>query len=124
MNRPEGELIREYRSRPNPRRRCLVIHKLRPSDAHGGWPRRKRPRRLGAPSGPGNTGNSVTFRRRAMVKFVSYSRSFAFVRGLFFLLALAVAANAQTSRGTVTGAILDPTGAVIGGAQVTLTSVE
>ena len=26
MNRPEGELIREYRSRPNPRRRCLVIH--------------------------------------------------------------------------------------------------
>ena len=59
-----------------------------------------------------------------MVKFVSYSRSFAFVRGQFFLLALAVAANAQTSRGTVTGAILDPTGAVIGGAQVTLTSVE
>jgi hypothetical protein len=33
-------------------------------------------------------------------------------------------ANAQTSRGTVTGTVLDPTGAVIGGARVTLTGVE
>jgi hypothetical protein len=40
------------------------------------------------------------------------------------LLALAVAAYAQTSRGTVTGTVLDPTGAVIGGARVALTGVE
>ena len=33
-------------------------------------------------------------------------------------------AHAQTSRGTVTGTVLDPTGAVIGGARVTLTGVE
>src|SRR5262249_41034268 len=40
------------------------------------------------------------------------------------LLLVAVFANAQTSRGTVTGTILDPTGAVITGARVTLTGVE
>jgi hypothetical protein len=40
------------------------------------------------------------------------------------LLTLAVAAYAQTSRGTVTGTVLDPTGAVIGGAHVALTGVE
>ena len=40
------------------------------------------------------------------------------------LLLLAVSANAQTSRGTVTGTVLDPTGAVIAGASVTLTGVE
>jgi hypothetical protein len=45
--------------------------------------------------------------------------------GLFAaVLALVVAAYAQTSRGTVTGTVLDPTGAVIGGARVTLTGVE
>ena len=38
--------------------------------------------------------------------------------------ACAFAAQAQTSRGTVTGTVLDPTGAVIGGAHVTLTGVE
>src|SRR5258707_7193655 len=39
-------------------------------------------------------------------------------------LALAVAAQAQTSRGTVTGTILDASGAVIAGARVTLTGVD
>ena len=40
------------------------------------------------------------------------------------LLLVASSANAQTSRGTVTGTVLDPTGAVIAGASVTLTGVE
>jgi outer membrane receptor protein involved in Fe transport len=40
------------------------------------------------------------------------------------VLAFALAAHAQTSRGTVTGTVLDPTGAVIGGARVTLTGVD
>jgi hypothetical protein len=40
------------------------------------------------------------------------------------LFAMAVTAQAQTSRGTVTGAVLDSTGAVITGASVTLTGVE
>jgi hypothetical protein len=40
------------------------------------------------------------------------------------LLGLAGAANAQTSRGTVTGTVLDPTGAVIRGAHLALTGVE
>ena len=39
-------------------------------------------------------------------------------------LSLALAAHAQTSRGTVTGTVLDPTGAVVAGAQVSLTGVE
>ena len=39
-------------------------------------------------------------------------------------LALAAALGAQTSRGTITGTVLDPTGAVIRGARVTLTGVE
>ena len=56
--------------------------------------------------------------------FVFDSRSSASIRGQFLLLALALAAHAQTSRGTVTGTILDPTGALIGGARVTLTGVE
>jgi hypothetical protein len=43
---------------------------------------------------------------------------------LLAALALAFAAHAQTSRGTVTGTVLDPTGAVIGGAAVTLTGVD
>src|SRR5947209_4747872 len=42
----------------------------------------------------------------------------------FAYFVLADAAQAQTSRGTVTGTALDPTGAVIGGARVTLTGVE
>jgi hypothetical protein len=56
--------------------------------------------------------------------FVFDLRSFAFIRGQFFLLALAVVTHAQTSRGTLTGTILDPTGAVIGGAHVTITDVD
>src|SRR5262249_12705315 len=40
------------------------------------------------------------------------------------LLLVAMSANAQTSRGTVTGAVLDPTGAVVAGARVTMTGVE
>jgi hypothetical protein len=40
------------------------------------------------------------------------------------LLLIAISTNAQTSRGTVTGTVLDPSGAVIGGAHVTLTGVE
>jgi hypothetical protein len=40
------------------------------------------------------------------------------------VLAVALAAHAQTSRGTVTGTVLDPSGAVIAGARVSLTGVE
>src|SRR5215469_1511227 len=40
------------------------------------------------------------------------------------LLVFAGAAHAQTSRGTITGTILDASGAVIRGAQVTVTGVE
>jgi hypothetical protein len=40
------------------------------------------------------------------------------------VLSLPLAALAQTSRGTVTGAVTDPNGAVVAGAQVTLTSVQ
>ncbi len=40
------------------------------------------------------------------------------------LLTLAVAAYAQTSRGTVTGTVLDASGSVVAGASVTLTGVE
>ena len=39
-------------------------------------------------------------------------------------IACAWAAHAQTSRGTVTGTVLDASGAVIAGAHVTLTGVE
>src|SRR5215472_13707525 len=39
------------------------------------------------------------------------------------VLAFAFAAHAQTSRGTVTGTVLDPAGAVVGGARITLTGV-
>jgi hypothetical protein len=39
-------------------------------------------------------------------------------------VALVLAAHAQTSRGTVTGTVLDPTGAVIGSARVSLTGVD
>jgi hypothetical protein len=46
------------------------------------------------------------------------------VRLFAAVLTLAVAARAQTSRGTVTGSVLDPSGAVIRGAQVTLTGVD
>jgi len=48
------------------------------------------------------------------------------VRSLKILtvLALALTAHAQTSRGTVTGTVLDPTGAVVAGARVTLTGVS
>ena len=45
-------------------------------------------------------------------------------RTFVVLLLLAGAAHAQTSRGTVTGTVLDPTGAVIGGARVILAGVE
>ena len=43
---------------------------------------------------------------------------------LMAALTLAIAAHAQTSRGTVTGTVLDPAGAVIDGAAVTLTGVD
>ena len=48
------------------------------------------------------------------------------MRSLNIAIALAVSlvAHAQTSRGTVTGMVLDPTGAVIAGAHITLTGVE
>src|SRR6516225_3243473 len=42
---------------------------------------------------------------------------------LALLLLFAFAAHAQTSRGTVSGTVLDPSGAVIGGAHVTLTGI-
>lgn len=41
---------------------------------------------------------------------------------LVFLLGFSLVAPAQTSRGTVSGIVTDPTGAVIAGAQVTLTN--
>lgn len=40
------------------------------------------------------------------------------------ILLFSVAASAQTSRGTVTGTVTDPNGAVIAGAEVTLTSAQ
>ena len=44
---------------------------------------------------------------------------------LLALLALcAVTVNSQTSRGTVTGVVTDPNGAVVAGATITLTSAE
>jgi Carboxypeptidase regulatory-like domain/TonB dependent receptor len=43
---------------------------------------------------------------------------------LVALLTFAFATHAQTSRGTVTGTVLDQSGAVIGGARVSLTGVE
>jgi len=46
------------------------------------------------------------------------------IRLIATVLAVAVGGQAQTSRGTVTGTVLDPTGAVIGGARVILTGVE
>ena len=42
---------------------------------------------------------------------------------VWVVLSLSVIASAQTSRGTVSGSITDPTGAVIQGASVTLTNV-
>src|SRR5690349_1036941 len=39
------------------------------------------------------------------------------------VLAFAVAASAQTSRGTLTGTVLDSSGATVGGAHITLTGV-
>jgi hypothetical protein len=43
---------------------------------------------------------------------------------LLLLLVFPFAVHAQTSRGTVTGTVLDPSGAVVGGAHVALTGVE
>ena len=40
------------------------------------------------------------------------------------MLACATAACAQTSRGTVTGAITDSSGVIVAGAKVTLTGIE
>ena len=48
-----------------------------------------------------------------------------FLKRVFMMaLALAGAAQAQTSRGTITGTVLDSSGAVIHGAHVTITGVE
>jgi hypothetical protein len=44
--------------------------------------------------------------------------------GVLLLLALPFVSNAQTSRGTVTGIVLDPSGTAIAGAQLRLTGVE
>ena len=46
------------------------------------------------------------------------------IRLIVMVLAVAVGRQAQTSRGTVTGTVLDPTGAVVDGALVILTGVE
>src|SRR5215813_14293 len=46
------------------------------------------------------------------------------VKLIVAVLTLAVALHAQTSRGTVTGTVLDPSGAVMGGARVTLTGID
>src|SRR6267142_4769334 len=49
------------------------------------------------------------------------------IKSLMFvalMLGLAVAAQAQTSRGTVTGTVTDTNGSVISGATVTLTNME
>src|SRR5262249_23061658 len=43
---------------------------------------------------------------------------------LLLVLVFPFALHAQTSRGTVTGTVLDPSGAVIGGARVTLTGID
>src|SRR5262249_30895889 len=43
---------------------------------------------------------------------------------LLLLMVFPFAAHAETSRGTVTGTVLDPSGAVVGGVHVTLTGVE
>ncbi len=43
---------------------------------------------------------------------------------LVVILVIAVSAAAQTDRGTVTGRVTDPTGAVVPGAEVTATSLE
>jgi len=40
------------------------------------------------------------------------------------VLAFAAAVHAQTSRGTVTGTVLDPTGALVRGARMTLNGVQ
>ena len=39
------------------------------------------------------------------------------------MLGLSLAVSAQSSRGTVSGTVTDPTGAVISGATVTLTNI-
>ena len=43
---------------------------------------------------------------------------------IVMVLARALAAHAQTSRGTVTGTVLDQSGAALSGAQARLTGVE
>src|SRR5688500_5345365 len=43
---------------------------------------------------------------------------------LMVIFSFSLTASAQTSRGTVTGTVTDPAGAVIAGAEVTLTSVQ
>src|SRR5215475_8163176 len=53
-----------------------------------------------------------------------FERCITWTLRLAALLLVAISANAQTSRGTVTGTVLDSTGAVIAGAHVTLTGVE
>src|SRR5215467_13886709 len=50
--------------------------------------------------------------------------SIKLVKLIAAVLTLAVALHAQTSRGTVTGTVLDPSGAVMGGARITLTGID
>ena len=49
---------------------------------------------------------------------------FARTTSRLLLLGAAITAHAQTSRGTVTGTVLDPTGAVVRGAHITLKGVD
>jgi hypothetical protein len=52
-------------------------------------------------------------------------RAFAWIRNLTTtVLAFTALAHAQTSRGTVTGTVLDPSGAVVPGARLILTGTE
>jgi len=46
------------------------------------------------------------------------------LRKVLFSLALTATAHCQTSRGTVTGAVLDASGGVIDGARIALTNQE